>query len=284
MAKFDIYQDITNRIIKLMKEHGTNWVKPWHATGSGTMPVSINTGKAYNGINVLLLWAEARACNEWGTYKSWQDKGMQVKKGEKGTQIVFFKMLDIKNDSGDVEKQIPMMKYFTVFNGEQIEGYEPKLPATVDAKQRIDAVDAFIDNTGAVIHHGGDSACFIPSRDQIHMPHIEAFTQTEYYYSTLLHELTHWTGHKSRLDRLKLDGAFGSSLYAFEELVAEIGSAMLCATLGIDSEPRADHAKYLNNWMQVLSNDSKAIVKAAKLATQACQYLETLQQTAEAAA
>ena len=274
MTKFDIYEDVSNRIIELMEKHGTDWSKPWaDGTGSG-FPVSMSSGKAYTGINVLLLWAEQRPNAEWGTYKAWQSKGAQVRKGEKGTQVVYFQILEkVDEESGQIKK-IPMLKYYTVFNADQVDGYESAPIELPNKAERIAVADHFIARTKAHIEHKQTSAFYVPSMDMIGLPPREAFKSTDGYYSTLLHELTHWTGAKHRLDRLS-SGGFGSTEYAKEELVAEIGSAFLCVKLGVTKEPREDHAKYLNNWMKALRDDKRAIVKACKLAQNAVEFLES---------
>jgi antirestriction protein ArdC len=272
--KFDIYADVTARILDLMEKHGTDWTKPW-ADGNGSgFPISMSSDKAYTGINVLLLWAEQRSSIEWGTYKAWQSKGAQVRKGERGTQIVYFQMLEKTDEETGQIKKIPMLKYYTVFNAEQVDGYKAEsVESLPNGADKVAIADHFIARTKAHIDHNQTSAFYVPSRDMIGLPKREAFKSTDGYYSTVLHELTHWTGAKHRLDRLR-DGGFGSTEYAKEELVAEIGSAFLCVKLGVTKEPREDHAKYLNNWMKALRDDKRAIVRACKLAQSAVEFLE----------
>ena len=279
MAKFDAYQEVTDKILQLMEEHGTDWVKPWKSDGIAGMPYSIGTGKAYRGINTVMLWSSGFADPRFGTFKAWQAKGHKVKKGSKGTKIVFLQINEYEDKKTGDKKRIPMLRMSTVFNAAQVEDVEP-LPTAepLPEVERIAKAEAFIKNTGARFEEveGFDSAYFAPSADLIRMPAAAQFDEIEEFYSTAMHELTHWTGHASRLDRLKRCG-FGSSEYAKEELVAEMGAAFLCADLGISNTPRPDHAKYLNNWMRGLKNDKKLIVQAASHAAKAAQYLHDLQ-------
>lgn len=292
MSKFNAYQAVTDQIIALMDQHGADWCKPWVSNNAG-LQISAESGKAYRGINQLLLMTAGRSDPRWATYKAWQRVGAQVRKGEKGRQILFFKPLEIADRDTGEDKTIPMARVYTVFNAEQVDGIEA-LPVTdaPNEAERIARADQFIAATGANIRHGQSGAFYSPTIDYIGMPDRETFratktsTATECYYSTMLHELTHWTGHKSRCDRDLSKGRFGDKAYAFEELVAELGATFACAALGISPEPRADHAQYLNNWRAVLKQDNRAIIKAAKLAQQAYEYLEqgAAQQPAEQAA
>lgn len=289
MAKFNAYDSVTATILDLMSTHGSNWIKPWGVNGGG-LQVSAETGKAYTGINQLLLMSSQYADNRWGTYKAWKRMGAQVNKGEKGTQIIFFKPLSITDRDTGEEKNIPMARVYTVFNASQVEGVAPLEKPQDGTGERIKAVEAFVSATGADIRHGHSGAFYKPTADWVGMPNLESFldtdasTATENYYSTLLHELSHWTGHRSRLDRKLDQSRFGDSAYAFEELVAELGAAFACAALGITNEPRPDHAQYLASWVRVLKKDNKAIVKAAKLAQQAFEYIEGLATEGEKAA
>lgn len=289
MAKPDVYQEVTDKIINLMETHGSNWCKPWEAGGlpSG-LPFSVTSRAAYSGINVVLLWASGYASSEWGTFKAWQAKGAKVKKGAKGTPIIFFKQLPVKDKNTDQKKMIPMIKQFYVFNAEQVEGYEPEPIKTLEPLELLNNAEQFIKNTGATIHKiAGDNAYYRPSTDSITVPLPEQFKGEAHsdrlhgYYGTVLHELTHWTGSKKRLDREK-GIRYGDEKYAKEELIAELGAAFLCAELGISSEPREDHAHYLNSWLKALKDDKKLIVKAASQARKACDLLKELQPESEA--
>ena len=291
MAKADVYQEVTDKIINLMETHGANWCKPWESNGLASgLPFSVTSRAAYSGINVVLLWAAGYASSEWGTFKAWQAKGAKVKKGEKGTPIIFFKQLPVKDKDTDQKKLIPMIKQFYVFNAEQVEGYEPEPIKTLEPLELLDNAEKFIKNTGATIHKvAGDNAYYRPSTDSITVPLPEQFKGEAHsdrlhgYYGTVLHELTHWTGSKKRLDREK-GIRYGDEKYAKEELIAELGAAFLCAELGISSEPREDHAHYLNSWLKALKDDKKLIVKAASQARKACEFLKELQPAAQSEA
>ena len=291
MAKSDVYQEVTDKIINLMETHGANWCKPWESNGLASgLPFSVTSRAAYSGINVVLLWAAGYASSEWGTFKAWQAKGAKVKKGEKGTPIIFFKQLPVKDKDTDQKKLIPMIKQFYVFNAEQVEGYEPEPIKTLEPLELLENAEKFIKNTGATIHKvAGDNAYYRPSTDSITVPLPEQFKGEAHsdrlhgYYGTVLHELTHWTGSKKRLDREK-GIRYGDEKYANEELIAELGAAFLCAELGISSEPREDHAHYLNSWLKALKDDKKLIVKAASQARKACEFLKELQPAAQSEA
>tara|TARA_R100000951_G_scaffold107519_1_gene102966 strand:- start:62 stop:955 length:894 start_codon:yes stop_codon:yes gene_type:complete len=288
--KLDCYQEVTNKIIKLMETHGSNWCKPWESKGLASgMPFSVTSKAAYSGINVVLLWAEGFGSSEWGTFKAWQAKGAKIRKGEKGTPIIFFKQLSVKDKDTDEKKMIPMIKQFYVFNAEQVEGYEPGAIKTLEPLELLDNAEQFINNTQAIVHRvAGDRAFYRPSTDDITVPLPEQFKgettedRLHGYYGTMLHELTHWTGSKKRLDRLSGDPKdTRQQSYAKEELIAELGAAFLCAELGIASDPREDHAQYLNSWLKALKNDKKLIVKAASQARKACDFLKDLQPKAK---
>jgi antirestriction protein ArdC len=273
----DIYQDVTNRILEAMEAGETNWLKPF--TASSGMPANAVTRNDYHGINVLLLGLlNPFQSSEWASYKQWQEKGANVQKGQKGTRIVFFKQLEKENkDTGKIDR-IPLLRYSTVFNADQVDGYESNTIHLPDLTQRLAHCDNYIESLNIVFGNG--SPCYIPSQDTICMPSRCSFTgnqdgtPTEHYYSTLFHEVTHWTGHSSRLDRLSDRSREG---YAFEELIAELGAAYQCRIFGIDLEPRADHAKYLGGWLKALKNDKRFIFKAAAAAQKAIGFCDSLQ-------
>ena len=279
----NIYKEVTEKVLQHMQDNGTDWTKPFKAMAVNGMPSNYATGNSYNGINVLLLGIAGYSSNQRGSYKQWQAKGGTVKKGSKGTMIVFYKVISKTNKTTGEESNFPLLRYSTVFNASQIDGIT--FPAIVPKTSLIDAislVDDYIIKTEADIRQVPDNAYYVPSLDYIGMPDKEAFIDTEYsnatenYYATLLHELTHWTGAKHRLARTK-SNMFGDKDYAFEELIAELGSAFQCASLGISSSPRIDHAKYLNNWMKALKEDDKVIMKAASQAQKAVKFIEELQ-------
>ena len=294
--KFDVHQEITNRIIDALETAG-EFQLPWirNKGGSFARPVNIASKNPYNGVNIISLWVAAQACdfpsNLWGTYRQWQDKGCQVRKGEKSSLVVFYKTLSVEQqdeETGEIENGERLFARAShVFNEAQVEGFEA-VSAELPEEPVFDPIaraEAFAVATRAVIVEGGDKACFIPSRDMIRMPDRRRFTGTatttpaEAFYSTLFHELVHWAGGKTRLDR-DLSGRFGSEAYAVEELIAELGSAFLCGDLGITPEPRADHACYIKNWLSILKSDKKAVFTAASKASQAANWLHHLESAA----
>jgi len=284
MTKIDVYQDVTNRIIEaLEKGLDGKFELPWH--GVSQIPENAHTGKRYKGVNVPLLWVyqltEGYQSGIWATYKQWQDQGAQVRKGEKSAHIVFWKIIEQEPTQDNEEQSMRMFaKWSRVFNADQVEGFNADndfIPSDIGA---IGAADALIDSSGADIRHDEIKAFYSPSGDFINMPPIERFketsdsTATENYYSTIFHELTHWTGAKHRLDRLPSE-KFSKSDYAFEELVAELGAAMSCASTGVTALPRADHAKYIACWLKALHDDKKFIFSASSHAQKAVDYLHS---------
>ena len=284
--KTDIYQQVTDRMIQALEAGTVPWVRPWskvsgleHDSG---LPFNFDSGKHYNGINVLLLWAAQGALgyehDAWLTFKQAKARGGNVRKGEHGARITFFKMYerDSKTQAGEKEK-IPVLRQYTVFNLAQCEGIDFEATASHPAPivaDHIPAADEYIAATGARIEHGGNCAFYRPGTDSIHMPAREQFHGVTGYYETLLHELAHWTGNRARLDRF---AAYSKAYtgekeaYAREELVAELGAAFQCARFGIDNEGQA--AAYLEGWLQVLRNDKRAIFKAARDAQTAVELI-----------
>ena len=266
--KADLYTRITSRIIASLEQGVRPWLKPWnaeHAAGRITRPLRHN-GTPYRGINVLALWGEAEdrgfSCPIWMTYKQAQELGAQVRKGERGSLVVYadrFRKTETNDNGDDIEREIPFLKGYTVFNCEQIEGLPARYlaPATpvLDPVQRIALAEIFFGNTNADIRHGGGRAYYNISQDFVQVPPFEIFKDAESYYATLAHETTHWTRHEKRLAREFGRKRWGDEGYAAEELVAELGSAFLSADLGIALEPREDHASYIANRLEVLKND-----------------------------
>jgi len=254
-------------------------------------------GVPYQGINVLMLWGAAMergyAAPIWMTFKQAIELGGAVRKGERGNQVVFASKVTRSETDAETgeesERDIPFLKAYTVFNVEQIDGlpehFYGKPAAPMQTVQRIERAEAFFAATGANVVHGGSRACYVPSTDNVHMPCIDFFRDSESYYATLAHEVTHWTAHRSRLDRAFGRARFGDESYAMEELTAEIGAAFLCADLGFTLEPRHDHAAYIASWLKVLRNDKRAVFTAASHAQRATDFVHDLQpKAAEAAA
>ena len=293
-SRKDVYTRVTERIISDLEQGIRTWLKPWsaeHAAGRISRPLRHN-GTPYRGMNILLLWGEAvakgYAAPIWMTYKQAQEIGGQVRKGEHGSLVVYANSITRTetNDAGeDVEREIPFMKGYTVFNVEQVDGlpahYYARPENPLPLSERIENADRFMTATGATIQHGGNMAFYAPARDVIQLPPFEAFRDKESYYATALHELTHWTRHEKRLQRDFGRQKFGDEGYAREELVAELGAAFLCADLGITPEIRDDHAAYLGHWLKVLKEDKRAIFSAAAHAQRAADYLCGLQPKAE---
>jgi antirestriction protein ArdC len=224
------------------------------------------------------------------TYRQASELGGQVRRGEKGSMVVYadtFKRREADTNGEEQEREIPFLKSYTVFNSEQIDGlpehYYAQVKPAIHATQRIEAAERFFAGTGADIRHGGGTAYYIPSSDFVQMPAFENFCDAESYYATLSHELTHWTKHPSRLAREFAGQRWGNEGYAMEELVAEMGAAFLCADLGLALEPRADHAAYIASWLQVLKNDKRAVFTAASHAQRAADFLHGLQPNAKEA-
>ena len=286
----DIYTRVTDAIVADLERGVRTWTRPWsaeHLAGRITRPLR-STGEPYSGINVILLWAEATtrgyAAPIWITFRQALALGGHVRKGERGSTVVYANRIsrtETGDDGQDVERQIPFLKAYTVFNVEQVEGLpahfhavaEPKL----DATQRIGHAEAFFAGTGANIRHGGDQAYYALHPDYVQMPPFECFADPEAYYATLAHECTHWTRHPTRLDRDFGRKRWGDDGYAREELVAELGAAFLCADLCLELTPRPDHASYIANWLEVLTDDRRVIFTAAAHAQRAVDFLTGLQ-------
>lgn len=274
-VKTDIYQTVTDSIIEALEIGVKPWVCPWVRQGQVSgLPSNLTTGNAYNGINIMLLWCSAakQGFNDsrWLTYKQAQELGAQVRRGEQGTAAIYYKTLEKENDQGDIDR-IPMIKSFTVFNVNQIDGLnldvEPLSETTFDP---LPNVEALIQRSGAKINEQGAQAFYNPSIDEIWLPERQRFVEAAGFYATGLHELVHWTGAKHRLNRDK-GGKFGSEGYAFEELIAELGSAFLIADLGVIGE--IQHDSYIASWLEALKNDKRYIFKAASAASKAHRFL-----------
>ncbi len=302
--RLDVHQAITNKIIAAIERGAGEWKMPWHRPGAHfTIPKNALTQQHYRGSNILSLWvdAEEKAFTHqiWATYRQWSELGAQVRKGEKASLIVKYGSWTSKEarnpepaseDSGD-DEQNPQRLYSKaawVFNAAQVDGFAlPDIAPRHDLTERLDHVEDFIANTRAQISYGGARAFYRhPPADIIVLPPRNAFeptatsTATETFYGTLLHECSHWTGALHRLNR-EHGKRFGDEAYAFEELVAEISSGILCAELGISSSLREDHVQYLSHWLAILKGDKKAIFAAAAHATRVSDYLFALQPGAQ---
>ena len=283
--RVDVYTRVTDRIIEQLSRGVKPWLKPWnaeHAAGRITRPLRSN-GEPNRGINMLMLWDAAEthgyACPIWMTFQQAKQFGGYVKKGEHSTPVVYASTFTKPetNDAGEeIDSTIPFLKEYAVFNAEQCEGLPERFAQMKqepnDSIERISHADAFFRNTGATIEEGGNQAFYRISDDVVRMPKLETFRDAESHAATLAHELTHWTRHASRLDRDLGRKRFGDEGYAMEGLVAELGSAYLCADLSITPEEREDHAAYIENWLKVLQNDKRAIFSAASHASKAVAF------------
>lgn len=288
--RVDVYTRVTDRIVEELERGVRPWLKPWnaeHAAGRITRPLRFN-GQRYQGINILMLWAEAEssgyACPIWMTFQQARELGGHVRKGEHAAPVVYaskFNKTETDDAGLDVEREIPFLRQYSVFNVEQIDDlpdwyYQLKEPPK-EQMPRVEHADRFFANTKAEIRQGGNQAYYAIGSDHVQMPRYECFRDPESYCSTLAHELTHWTRHPSRLNREFGRKRFGDEGYAMEELVAELGAAFLCADLRITPEVREDHASYVENWLKVLKQDKRAIFSAASHASKAVEFLHGLQ-------
>lgn len=297
----DIYLDVTNKIVSALSQGVIPWIKPWTTTSlsaDSSFPINAITRRPYAGINIPLLWAEARLRgfrqDRWLTFNQARKAGGHVRKGEQSTLAVLYKPMSkeahdedgqrVRDEQGNIKMvQFALLRTHCLFNIEQTED----LPAEEQIHDECDDQPAFIDHapaeqllvaSGARIEHRyGDQAFYQPVRDLIQLPTKAQFEDVGSYYATALHELTHWSGHLSRLNRNGITGghAFGSAEYAFEELVAEMGAAFLCALTGTQGELR--HEEYLASWLKILKEDKRAIFRASGQAREASEYLLALQ-------
>jgi antirestriction protein ArdC len=279
-----LYAEVTARVIEELEQGRLPWVQPWDSAACGcAMPENGATGRRYSGINVLILWSEGIArgfsSQRWVTFRQALSLGGHVRRGERGTTVCYADRFTPRaeeergRDEDREARAIAFLKRFTVFNVDQCEGLPerlvqvPELPAE---RETIPHAEALIAATGADFRIGGSEAFYSPSADFVQVPPQQAFREQINFYRTALHELGHWSGHKSRLGR-DFSGGFGSKAYAREELVAELASAFTCASLSI--QPTVRHADYIGAWLGVLREDEKAIFRAASLASKAADYL-----------
>ncbi|QIK41114.1 ArdC family protein [Pontivivens nitratireducens] len=282
----NLYDDITDKIIAELEEGRLPWVQPWGTAAAQAplaMPRNASTGRQYSGINVLILWGaviqQGYPTQHWLTFRQALSLGGNVCKGERGTTVVYadrFTPEDEKRrarETGEDANSIPFLKRFTVFNAAQCEGLPddiaieapPPPPGLIEPR-----VEALIAATGIDFRIGGNRAFYVPALDYVQVPPPQAYFEPINWHRTALHEMGHATGHSSRLGR-DFSGSFGTKTYAFEELIAEISSAFCCASLGI--VPTVRHADYIGSWLEVMREDSRAIVRAASQASKAADWL-----------
>lgn len=280
-----LHDTVTTRIIAELEQGRFPWVQPWASSSGGTplgLPQNASTGRTYSGINILLLWSAAieqgRPSQRWLTFKQALALGGSVRKGEKGTMVVYADTFVPKAEqekasaSGEDARRVGFLKRFTVFHVDQCDGLtaDPDAAPLPGRTEILPQVDAVIAATGADIRIGGDMAFYSPSHDFIQVPPQQAYFEPTDWFRTVLHELGHFSGHSSRLNR-DFSGRYGSEAYAREELVAELCSAFLCAELGV--VPTVRHADYLGAWLSILKGDSRAIFQAASLASKAADFV-----------
>jgi antirestriction protein ArdC len=281
--KRDIYAEVSARIIAELEAGAAPWIKPWSASSGANTPCNAVTNRPYSGCNVILLWM-ARAAGyrtpRFLTFNQAMELGGHVRKGERGTKVYFVKQLEIREDAeGEPSTRlVPMMREYNVFNVDQCDGLpdgvttgKPMRIRNPDVRDGL--ADEFLRSTSADIREGHGEAYYVPSQDFIAVPAFSAFKSADHFYNAALHELCHWTAHKSRLDR-DLKNRFGSRTYAAEELVAELGAAFLCAEFGFDGDLR--HAGYIAHWIELLKADKRAFFTACSQATKAADYLRGL--------
>jgi antirestriction protein ArdC len=283
MMKRDLYAEVSARIVAELENGAAPWVKPWSATPGQNVPQNAVTNRPYSGCNVILLWLARNrrwATPRFLTYKQANDAGGHVRKGEHGTKVYFVKQLRIIEGEGEEQdtRLIPMLREYTVFNVDQCENLPESIkagkPMRVRNPDTRDALaDEFLRSTGADIREGHGEAYYVPSNDFVSMPTFAAFKGADHFYNVAFHELCHWTGHKSRLDR-DLKHRFGAREYAAEELVAELGAAFLCAEFGFDGDVR--NAGYIATWIDLLKGDKRAFFTACSRASKAADYLRGL--------
>ena len=272
-------ENVTTRLVDMIRtgSHG-KWAMPWHTHDLGDLLNARNatTGNRYAGANILTLALDAiergYPTGEWATYKQWKNADAQVRKGEHAAHIIKWvttKNHDEPNDDAETFGRRLVPRIYAVFNAHQVDGHHN----TENNSTNPTPADEWLNAIGADIHYGGDRAYYAPGPDRIYCPALDQFDDAEAFWSTVLHEHIHWTGHSSRLDRLDITKPLGSPEYAAEELIAELGAAIAAAQLDISPQPRADHAAYLAHWLDILDADPKALFRSAAAAQRAVDHL-----------
>ena len=272
-----VYEIITSRIIEKLETGIIPWHRPWHSVEG--MPKNLITKKEYRGINVFLLAMQRYESPYWLSFKQARDLGGNVKKDEKGTPVVFWNWLNQVDDEGN-EKNIPFMRYYTVYNVAQCGNIdESKIPAIPSVHNDFDHIAECEAIIAAMpdcpeIQQGKQRASYNPLSDIISMPRFDSFDTAEEYYSTLFHEAIHATGSEKRLNRLNINiSSFGNEEYSKEELVAEMGAAFLCGFAGIENITINNSVAYIQGWLKALKDDKKLVIMAAAQAQKAADYI-----------
>lgn len=283
-SSFDLYQTVTDQIVAMLKAGAIPWHSPILGRTSVGHPKNLHSGKQYRGVNVFLLaftaFAKGYGSSYWLTYNQAKERGGNVRKGEKSSLVVFWKPLEVTDKQTGEKKETFMLRYYNVFNAEQMDGievpdavkFEPLDFHRIEEAERI--ASGYVGGP-SVLHNGGQQAFYRPSTDGVHLPVKIRFASAEEYYSTLFHELSHSTGHSSRLDR-KIDTdpqPFGSPDYGKEELIAEMSAAFLCSYVGIVPSVIGNQAAYLNGWLKVLKSDKKLVIAAAGAGQRAADWI-----------
>jgi len=286
-AKKSVYEIVTEQIVKQLEAGVVPWEKPWVSSGAGWRPINLATNKQYRGVNVVLLACAGFDSPYWVTYKQAQKLGGQVRKGERSTPVTFWKIYkkEVEQDDGTVktEKRF-ILRYYRVFNVEQCDGLEDRLPPAAKVElPETNSDDLEADQwaaeligerlNGLTLTTGSGQAYYSPAEDRVNLPGRERFHDSAGWFATLFHEMTHATGHHSRLSRLTQTARFGDNTYSKEELVAELGGAFLCAEAGIITETIERSTAYLQSWIKVLKGDFKLVVHAAAAAEKAVALL-----------
>lgn len=272
--KNDIKQIVTDRIIEFLEKGVCPWRRPW--SQGNTLPMNYTNKRAYSGVNWFLLNLLSYEQAYFMTYKQAKALGGCVRKGEKGYPVTYWNFCDVKDKATEEVRNVPFLRYYTVFNVSQIDGLE--LDGLNDIKTfdfvPVERAQTIVDNwqDKPAIEHDSGSAYYCPATDKVHMPKQVRFEVSEQYYSVLFHELAHSTGAEKRLNR-KIDGVFGSNTYGKEELIAEMTSAMLCAECRIDNETIDNSASYLQSWIDTLRGDKSLVIQSASAAQKAANMI-----------
>lgn len=289
--QFDIYQNVTDQIVAMLEQGVIPWRSPILGRQSAGLPKNLDSGKQYRGINSFLLaftaWANGYESSYWLTFNQAKERKGTVRKGEKSSLVIFWKQYEVTDKETGELKEVPVLRYYRVFNVTQCEGVAVPDAATftpidfrpIEAAEAI--VSAYAD--APAIEHGGTRAFYRPSTDVVRLPEPTRFASGEEFYSTLFHELAHSTGHSKRLDRgLDADPQpFGSPDYGKEELVAEMAAAFLCAHVGIEPATLQNQAAYVGGWLKQLRQDKKLVISAAGAGQKAADWIRGLRQPAE---
>lgn len=282
--RHDIYQTITAELAAAINAGAGEWRMPWHHDGGPIMRPASAVGRAYSGINRLMLWASAEArgfqSGTWATYRQWAETGAQVRRGETGTHVILWKRQE-RDEPGSADGESDdrgtrfYARSFVVFNQSQVDGSPERAASSPrPIAETVAEAKAYLEGVGVAVQYGPWDACYRPDRDRVYMPDRKAFDTDEDFVSTLGHEIVHATGSANRLARETLrDYSKDRAIRAREELVAEIGASFLMADLGLAYSPRPDHAAYVASWLMALGNDTRAIFRAAAAAQAATDWI-----------